>query len=193
MDKMQIRKYILIISITTLVSLNSCSKPSEVVNPPISEINLLQNSSFEVGGVSSLDSWTLDIKYDTSGFSYSNDVATGSGNFSICIKNNWPVPVRIYQTAQSFSGSHVYRVDFWAKDHHSGGGVVYLGLKTTDTIFTITKIVPKDTTWTNYSYQDTVLSESGDSLLVVIRGGFYQPSRIDAKTYFDNVQLIKLN
>lgn len=164
-----------------------CSKS----NPtgPSNGGNLLINPSFEINGSPSLDGWT-HLHIDTTWFSFSTDVPQGGGTYSIALHAVWAPAYYVGQTVAADSGTHAYEFSVWAKKSGFAGGMELL-LKRSDELLPLKSADIVDTTWTENMIIDTVTAENGDSLLVLVTGGFSQ--LLAGTTYFDVCDLEKLN
>jgi len=187
--------FYLLPSVLIITYFYSCSKSENDITNPSFGINLLKNSSFEKYGLPTTTDWILSVT-DTTFLRYllrfSTDVPPGGGKSSIIINYGFPGPWRMYQLVPATGGTDVYRVSFWARNYF-GQGKVILGLKTLmDTVFEIHTMRAKDSSWTYYSFSDTITTNIGDSLIVILNSGYLGVTRIDGGTWFDVVRMDRL-
>lgn len=190
MDPRMILHCILFMSIPTLIG---CSKsaPTAPISPSATD-NLLRNPSFESNGSPSLEGWIVDV--DTNRFSFSSDVPTSGGRYSVALETMWGWAT-ICQNVAANPGNHQYRFSAWAKGEYYYGGQIRgrlkLCLKRADSLLFMKYVTVTDTIWNEYSIVDTLSVETGDSLRVVITGGYSQLAR--GTTFYDLCQLKQLD
>jgi hypothetical protein len=88
------------------------------------------------------------------------------------------------------SGIHPYRLSIWGKQAGLIRGSAWLSVKRSDTLNIRKSIVVIDTTWTLYSFRDTLTTGMGDSLVVRLTGGASELG--SGETFFDLCELEEL-
>ena len=181
---------VLLAAFSVFVVFCSCEKSSQtVVGPSPSGTNLLRNSSFESNGSPSLQGWWV---MDSSDVQFVQDTPSGGGSWSIKLESVWGLPPFVpfvRSTIASPPGTHQYRFSLWAKVIGVGGSAFFM-VKTPDTLITRRSIMIADTAWTSYSVLDTLTTDAGDSLLVVLSGGFSH--LLPGQTFYDLCSLEEL-
>ncbi len=147
--------------------------------------NIILNSSFEENGHQSLKYWYVDstqIPY------FDTDVPPGGGKWSIYLEASWygPLPKSPSYLLPLSSGKHILNLSLWGK-YKSVHGSAFLIQKNKDMQNMVGKIVIEDTTWTKYSFIDTVQLNTNDSLLILLYGGGTEV--VPGKTHFDLVEV----
>ena len=152
---------------------------SDSVIIPENENNLIPNPSFEENGDSSLAGWLVNMP---SLVQFANDTPPNGGNWAITIDVLWGVGNDVISTVKIPEGTHVYKFSFWSKFETTAGDAELLFI-TTDSVYSINRVQVNSNDWMNYSVSDTITSNSNDSLMVKLSGGFSNIS--PGKTYFD--------
>ena len=171
----------------------SCSNSHDsVISPPISDNNLLSNGSFELNGVPSLQGWR-SVFTDTATVSFSTDVPTNGGSFSLRLKNEWSFAGRIAAVVPAPVGMHRYRLSAWVKcmPYPYANGSMSLSLESPDSILSIKYFYFADTVWTGISLVDTLSATVGDTLFVGLSGDIHQFAA--GYSFFDLCKLEKLD
>ena len=183
---MEQRIIVLLAAISVFLVFCGCEQSSEtVIGPPIVS-NLLQNLSFESNGNPSLQGWWF---MDSSDVQFMHDTPPGGGSWSIKLEAVWGPPAFVRSTVASPLGTHRYKFSTWAKAIGVGGSAFFM-VKTPDTLITRRSIMIADTAWTSYSVLDTLTTDVGDSLLVVLSGGFSH--LLAGQTFYDLCSLEEL-
>ena len=168
-----------------LILASSCKKEgtdedTDNGTPSPDTVNLIGNSSFEIGGQQSLDGWKVYSDY-----SFVTDVPTGGGNWALCMPLGWvPAYYYIMTTVPSPAGINRYRLSYYGKIR----GIVELYMKRNDSLYFRQKLYTEfqNPLWTFYSAFDTLATIPGDSLVVkVISGG----GEVLPDCYFDLCKL----
>jgi hypothetical protein len=85
-------------------------------------------------------------------------------------------------TAADPAGNHIYEFSVFAKYVYHAGSA-WFTLKRADTLYIQSAIRIIDTTWTSYHAFDTLTTNPGDSLTVILTGSMFGP--IPARTCYD--------
>ena len=187
------KKSIIFLFFWTLLLIIACNNKEtndNIVEPkePLNEI--LLNSSFEKDGQPFNDGWYIR---NESLENYSTDVPENGGQFSLVLKGDTlGLPgqaARIILPA--IMGNNIYKFSFWSRRQGSWGEVnMYIKTSDTSGYFTRSALV-LDSTWTSYSFIDTIQTDEDDSLVFIIGGEHaWLP---DGKVYFDLCKLEKIN
>ena len=168
----------LYVVIFILVVLIYCSEPNDtIINPPPDK-NLITNSSFEISGEPSLQSW-LKSTNDTSYINFSIDVPPNGGNYSVRLRNEWSFPGSIRYLIVPETGTNQYLLSVWGKvlphtpAHLAGGDVSLFHISAGN--WTLRKYLYfSDTTWTRGTLLDTLSTTSSDTLVIILRGDISQ-------------------
>jgi len=152
---------------------------SDSIIIPENENNLIPNPSFEENGDSSLANWFVNMP---SSVQFANDTPPNGGNWAITIDVLWGVGNDVISTVKIPEGTHVYKFSFWSKFETTAGDAELLFI-TTDSVYSINRVQVNSNDWMNYSVSDTITSNSNDSLMVKLSGGFSHIT--PGKTYFD--------
>ena len=173
----------LILSAAIVVGICSCKKSGDTIIGPLSGVNLIANFSFESNGTPSFRGWQV---IDTSVVRFSKDIPPDGGAWSIYIETVWGPPARVQTVVALPEGTHPYKLSTWAKRRGVGGTISLIFNKAIRNSLTIS-----DTTWTVYTFNDTLTTVVGDSVVVELAGGFSQ--RLFGSTYFDICKFERLD
>ncbi len=171
--------FLLYFLIPSVFLLFHCTNISNTIIAPDEGTNLIINPSFEENGDSSMVGWNAEIP---STVNFTKDTPPNGGNWALTIDLMWGIGNNVITTVNILPGTHVYKFSFWSK-YFAMPGYADLSLVTPDSIFIINHIKINSGVWTNYSMIDTITSNSGDSLSVILSGGFSQI--VSGKTFFD--------
>jgi hypothetical protein len=141
------------------------------------------NSSFESTGTPSSDGWTISSS-PMGGFA--TDVPTNGGNYSIFLQASNPGGSATINIALPF-GVHLFRFSVWAKTGSVAGHADLVYVPSVGQSMRLYQIDVPDTTWRQYSIVDSLPSQTGDSIKVVLSAGFSE--LIFSRTYFDLCKL----
>jgi hypothetical protein len=180
----------IVISISILVIVPSCKE--DTIAPNQSPVNLIQNSSFESNGKSSLQSWWMS---DTTFLKLVEDAPKGGGKWSLQLVPGW-IPqqffARTYISDQS--GTGIYKLTISMKNQTFGNmwdPYVLLG-RLVNNQWTRSKTISTDSTsWQTFSIIDTIFLQPNDTLAVQLSGGAGE--RAAGSVRFDLVELKRLN
>ena len=131
--------------------------------------------------------WLVD---DTSLCSLINDAPTGGGNWSMKIYAEWTFQHSARTTVAPSEGFHQFEFSVYGKIVKFHGTAV-LYVKHADTLILRKFVNITDTTWTRYSFSDTISITKPDSLVVVLEGGL--TNLIVGYTVFDLCSLKQKN
>ena len=142
---------------------------------------------------SSLSSWVIP---DTSTVHLSKDVPAGSSDCSFVLhlkqgySSFWPNN-SIYKMIPIDPGTHVYRLSFLGKKKGEMGGEVFVHRNHPGSgnamLFASISIV--DTSWSSYSFPDTLTTVPSDTIFLTISGG---GGEYDGTTYVNTVTFQKI-
>ncbi len=131
--------------------------------------------------------WLAD---DTSLCQLINDAPTGGDSWSMKINAEWTFQHSARTTVAPSEGIHQFEFSVYGKIVRFHGSAI-LYLKHADTL-TLRKFVTiTDTTWTRYSFLDTISITRPDSLVVVLEGGL--TNLVVGYTVFDLCSLKQKN
>lgn len=164
------------------VGFYSCKKSGDTIVGPPNGVNLIANSSFESNGTPSFQGWQVN---DTSLVRFSTDVPPDGGAWSICIETVWG-HARVQTIIALPEGTHPYKLSIWAKRQGVGGTISLIFNNAIRNSLTVS-----DTTWTVYTFNDTLTTVGGDRVVVELAGGFSQ--LLSGKTYFDICKFERLD
>jgi hypothetical protein len=173
---------VLIVSAAMTVGIYRCKDSGGTIVGPPSGGNLIANSSFESNGTPSLQGWQV---IDTSVVRFSTDTPPDGGAWSIYIETVWG-QARIQTAVALPEGTHHYKLSTWAKRQGVGGKISLIFNKAIRKSLTIT-----DATWTVYTFNDTLTTVRGDSVVVELAGGSSQ--LFSGETYFDICKFERLD
>jgi hypothetical protein len=156
-----------ILLLSACVFLFSCKKASNSNEEQSNFIELIQNSSFEMNGNPAMQGWLAD---DTALCQLINDVPPGGGNWSMKIYAEWTFQHSARTTVAPLEGTHPFEFSVYGKIVRFHGSAI-LYLKHADTLTLRKSVTITDTTWTRYSFLDTISITRPDSLVVVLEGG----------------------
>ena len=156
-----------IILVSVGVFVYSCKKTNNSNEEPATVIELIHNSSFEMNGNPSRQGWLVD---DTSLCQLINDAPPGGGNWSMKIYAEWTFLHSARTTVAPSEGTHQFEFSVYGKMVKFHGTAI-LFVKHADTLILRKFVTITDTTWTRYSFTDTISITSPDSLVVVLQGG----------------------
>ncbi len=156
-----------IILVSAGVFIYSCKKTNNSNEEPANVIELIHNSSFEMNGNPSRQGWLVD---DTSLCQLINDAPPGGGNWSLKIYAEWTFLHSARTTVSPSEGTHQFEFSVYGKKVKFHGSAI-LYIKHADTLIFRKFVTITDTTWTRYSFMDTISITRPDSLLVVLEGG----------------------
>ena len=142
----------------------------------ISDVNLVSNGSFEIGGQPSLAGWNI-YSPDSSAVTFSSDVPPWGGSYSVRLMNQWIRPGWIQTMIVALPDTHVYRLSAFGKlspGYYPSYGQVWLSLHKPDTILHVSDLYFYDTSWISKSIVDTLMIAPGDSVEIAIRGDYHQ-------------------
>lgn len=186
---MKTHALLFLITIFLLSIPTSCKKsPTE---PPI-EINLLENSTFELNGAPSLHGWVVR---DSSVVQFSEDLPTSGYGRSIVFKSMGRAPWlsnSIYAIVPAQLGTNRYRISVFGKTRGAKGGGVYVGknINSSGKGTYCSSLSVEDTVWTLYSKIDTITTDANDTLFVIISGASSCTELI--LSYFNNCKFVRL-
>lgn len=152
---------------------------SDSIIIPANENNLIPNPSFEKNGESTAVYWFVNFP---SLVHFANDTPPNGGNWAITIDVLWGIGNDVISTVKIPEGTHIYKFSFWSK-YFVKPGYADLSLVTADSIFIINHFQINNDVWTNYSMTDTITSNFGDSLRIILSGGFSNVA--PGNTFFD--------
>jgi len=156
-------------------------------NPVSSElnVNLLQNPSFTINGVFSLQSWNESAD---SLIRSSTDVPQNGGAYSVAITPGAGfVEGAIYQTIAAPAGSHVYNFSVWGKIQNAGG-IVYINVlhySPPSPPVIIGGPAVSSPAWQEYYATDTISANIGDSIRIGLEADSTALGR-NGQAYFNN-------
>ncbi|GMR25669.1 MAG: hypothetical protein BMS9Abin39_0982 [Ignavibacteria bacterium] len=171
--------FLLYFLIPSVFLLFHCTKISNTIIAPDEGTNLIINPSFEENGDSSLVGWNAKIP---STVNFTKDTPPNGGKWALTIDVLWGIGNNVITTVNIPPGIHVYNFSFWSK-YFVKPGYADLSLVTADSIYIINHIQINSDVWTNYSMIDTITSNSGDSLSVILSGGF--SITVPGNTFFE--------
>lgn len=155
----------LIIFSLIFIFVSGCKKSADIIVPPQEEIDIIQNFSFEVDGLPSIEGWSL-LTNVSSSISYSADVPPSGGSWSVVLSVGDRVLVRLRSSVSPPQGLHTYRLSVWAKSKGEPGKVRLL-LNETE----LRTLIVTDSIWKFYSTLDTITTTPSDSLVVELDAG----------------------
>jgi hypothetical protein len=160
---------------------------------PLSGSNLLANSTFEVGGLPSINGWNIA---DSITIKFVTEKPRGGAGYTLVLKPEWSAPWpanSLYTAVTNLSGTHTFRLSVYAKKVSIGGGVyVYRNRPTVSAGSTPVLSLPiTGTSWALYSATVTLSVANKDSLFVSLTGGASE-GRIGA-TYFNTCQFERMD
>lgn len=168
-------------SLVLILTLPSCKSQSPTtVN---TGTTILLNSSFETAGSASSDGWTISSPPMGS---FSTDVPPNGGMYSIFLVASNPGGSASIKVALPL-GAHIFRFSLWAKTAGIIGRADLQFVPTNGQLILSKRIDIPDTTWREYSIDDTLTAQIGDSLKVLLSSRFAEV--LIAKTYFDVCKL----
>lgn len=159
----------------------SC-KPKGPTSPGAEPI-VLFNSSFESGGKPSDSLWNLP---PPPAFNFSTDVPPNGGKYSIFIEAGNPGQNAVATLALP-PGMHVYRLSVWAKTTAVIASADLLSFSADGSEGLRKRVDIPDTAWHQYSLDDTVTAQAGDSVKVILSAGIGEV--IFSLAYFDLCKL----
>lgn len=171
--------FLLYFLILSAFFLYRCTNISNSIITPGESNNLIINPSFEKDGDSSLVGWNAVIP---STVNFTKDTPPKGGNWALTIDVLLGISNNVISTVNILPGTHVYNFLLWSK-YFTIPGYADLSLVSTDSIYIINHIQINSDVWTNYSMTDTIISNSKDSLRVILSAGFSQI--VSGKTFFD--------
>jgi len=177
-------KQIRIVPVLFLLLLASCKSESPTSSGTGAIV--LLNSSFESDGMPSDSIWSIPPP-PLSGFS--TDVPPNGGKYSIFIEAGNPGQNALASLALP-QGMHVFRLSIWAKTTAVTGYADLLFVPAYSSNDLRKRIEIPDTTWHQYSLDDTLTAQSGDSIRVVLSAGIGEV--IFSLAYFDLCKLEQL-
>jgi hypothetical protein len=128
---------------------------------------ILLNSSFELGGGSTLLGWTASNEQLTT---FLRDTPSGGGEWSLSIASS-PAPGAFIEARFAASaGTAQYRVSVWAKYLRTPGTISIIQ-KSLNTTTVRASISVQDTAWSSHVLVDTLSTVAGDSIGVRLSGG----------------------
>jgi hypothetical protein len=167
----------------------------ETTTGPISGVNLLSNSTFEINGLPSFQGWIVP---DTSVVHFSTDIpSAGSGRsvvFGIgSLGDPWPSN-SIYAAITGLSGTHQYRLSVFGKTDRiiSGGVFAYRNRPLAGNSIPFSSLLIADTVWASYSYRDTLSVTPRDTIFINITGGVAEVVPLTS-IYFNTCTFEKLD
>ena len=166
-------KYFLAIILTAIIVLPACKKEQEGndTSPP-SVNNLVCNPSFEINGQASIDCWTVVKNFNTYPDTFSTDVPTNGGQFSLRLEGtsdtDWDPYAESYVT--DISGNKIVSLSAYIKAL-LGGQPIYLWLEHIRGGQVIESKSDHHWAfkgWKEFSVTDTLLLQPQDSLRIKI-------------------------
>lgn len=162
------RLRLIVIGTSSLMLVVLCSCSQSPTAPSQSSSNLIENSTFEVNGKPSLQSWVCDTSLAT----IVNASPGGDGTYSLQLEPGW-IPQQGF--AQTFvspkSGAGVYNLTLWMKANNGWHGSVSLGTWSQGSWVT-SKTVPVDSSeWSMITLSDTLSPSQSDSISVYLSAG----------------------
>ena len=171
----------------------ACRESSNTVTlPPSSTDNLLINGTFEVNSTPTLVGWRANSS-DTALVAFSTDAPPDGGRYSVRLKNVWTFPGEVMAVLPTSLGTHRYRLSGWGRSspQPTAQGFMRLSLQNSGVVFSSKESFFSDSTWTLYSFTDTVTAAIGDSIHVILSGALDQFTT--GYTFFDLLKLEKLD
>ena len=156
------------LAVTTLLLL-SCREDLTVApdSDPTNQSAILLNSSFELGGVSTLQGWTASNEQLTT---FLADTPPDGGNWSLSISSTPGPGAFIEAKVPASTGTRTYKVSVWAKYLRTTGTISIIQ-KSQNTTFIRSSVSVEDTLWTSHLRLDTLTTVTGDSVGVRLSGG----------------------
>ncbi len=171
--------FLLYFLILSAFLLYHCTNISNSIIAPGESNNLIINPSFEENGDSSLADWFVNMPTLVN---FTKDTPPNGGNWALTIDVLWGIGNNVISTINILPGTHVYKFSLWSK-YFVKSGYADLSLVTADSVFIINHIQINSDIWTNYSMIDTITSNPGDSLRIILSGGFSHI--LPGNTFFD--------
>jgi hypothetical protein len=140
---------------------------------------ILLNSSFESSGSPSSDGWTIP---SSPMGGYSTDVPPNGGTYSIFLEASNPGGSASVEVALPL-GAHIFRFSLWAKTASITGRADLQFVPANGQSILSKRMDIPDTTWREYSIDDTLTAQTGDSVKVFLFAGIGEV--IISRTYFD--------
>jgi hypothetical protein len=157
-------------------SLYGCKKDSQSPTEPGEDINLIENSSFEMNGDPSYQGWQFWSNVQTSP-AFSDDVPPAGGNCSIVLSVGDRVIAYLQKKLAAPVGCNRYKLSLWAKSKGDPGYALLIFNKAIRGTINI-----QDSVWRYYEVTDSLETVQGDSLTIYLHSG--TTSRI-SQSYFD--------
>ncbi len=179
---MRYRFFIHILIPFILWGIASCGDPGEVVTSSVDQKNFILNSSFELAGEPSNDGWSFG---GAPFVKYAYQAPPSGGNICVLIKA-LDLGGAIRKTIPLPEGKNAYRFSLWGKINYYPGEV-YFSQKRAGGFIKKRSISIEDTTWTHYSFVDTLDSGINDSLHIEVNGSNLY--KVQAYTWIDLIQV----
>jgi len=170
--------------VALLVCIGGC-REERIINPiipPSDTLDVLVNTSFELGGSPTLAGWTI---VTDPAVEFSTDVPPEGGGWSVTVDATWTpptAPAQVLTIVPTQDGTSIYRLTVWAKRNGVGGSAAIL-IKQSGTTLLSKSVFIQDSLWTAITILDTISTTLGDSIGVRLAGGISQLA--GGTTYFD--------
>jgi len=150
----------------TLLACREEIPTSAGTTPPDQSVVFL-NSSFELGGGSTLLGWTPS---NTNLTTFTIDTPPEGGMWAISMNSSPGPAAHIQALFPTNAGTSVYKVSVWAKYLRTQGTISIIQKDQANTTIRASMNV-QDTVWNSYVLFDTLSTISGDSIGVRLSGG----------------------
>lgn len=180
---------IILADISILTMLASCK--DNIITPRPAPVNLIQNSSFEINGARTFQSWW---RHDTLSARIIQDAPPGGGQWSLLIVPGWyPQQFVAVTFVSGQSGTGVYELTLAMKTTLVGDVMkpkARLGRYTGDHWTNYKTVTTTSKSWTTVSVVDTMTLEPKDTIGVQLSGG--GGAVVWGDTRFDLIELKRI-
>ena len=193
------RKYLLVLSFLIGCLFLSCSKDSSPTSVrqqsslTLSDTVALMNYSFEKNGVASIDGWQLSDTLTKKYLSFSTDIPSDGGSYSLVIQSDSGifVDLRYKIIPPSSTCIKCFKYSYESKIINPDSALIFvrLGLYGTNGYIDYTAIgIIRGDQWRAVNNISDTTSTKIDSLIIEISAF---SNNIKTKNYFDNIRLVE--
>jgi hypothetical protein len=147
--------------------------------------NIIFQSAFEKGSKTDYSPWIVS---DTSAIKFVKDSTLVENQYSLDIVAKWAPPAIVYVKIPLQDGTGIYKLSFKGKSKNIRGSA-WIG-KDKDSAFKQNSVTVSGNSWKDYSLVDTLSAVKGDSVYIILRGGFSELLPGDVR--FSSVKLEKI-